>query len=106
MRASGITITALLLAWEGGVTAHPAEPGFTGCLKDPQTGHFHCHGQGTPEAKANDERPGEARTVWFPNCTAARRAGYAPMRRGEPGYRIELDRDGDGVACEPYRNRR
>jgi hypothetical protein len=24
----------------------------------------------------------------------------APLHRGDPGYRAELDRDGDGVACE------
>lgn len=41
----------------------------------------------------------------YRNCDAARRAGVAPMRIGEPGYRASLDRDGDGVACEPYRGR-
>ncbi|WP_233503719.1 excalibur calcium-binding domain-containing protein [Sphingomonas psychrotolerans] len=25
------------------------------------------------------------------------------MRRGEPGYREDLDGDSDGLACEPYR---
>ena len=29
----------------------------------------------------------------------------APIRRGEPGYADHLDRDGDGIACEPYRGR-
>ncbi|MFC4594438.1 excalibur calcium-binding domain-containing protein [Sphingobium tyrosinilyticum] len=24
---------------------------------------------------------------------------------GQPGYGAHLDRDGDGVACEPYRGR-
>ena len=42
----------------------------------------------------------------FRNCDAARAAGAAPIRRGEPGYGPHLDRDGDGVACEPYRGRR
>jgi hypothetical protein len=27
----------------------------------------------------------------------------APLFEGEPGYRPELDRDGDGEACEPGR---
>ncbi|CUM35799.1 hypothetical protein BN2537_563 [Streptomyces venezuelae] len=27
-------------------------------------------------------------------------AGAAPLLLGQPGYRAELDRDGDGVACE------
>lgn len=38
--------------------------------------------------------------VWYANCTAARAAGAAPIRAGQPGYRAALDRDGDGVACE------
>ncbi|MBX3665391.1 MAG: excalibur calcium-binding domain-containing protein [Burkholderiales bacterium] len=42
----------------------------------------------------------------FRNCSEARAAGAAPIRRGEPGYAPHLDRDGDGVACEPYRGRR
>ncbi|WP_405671452.1 excalibur calcium-binding domain-containing protein [Streptomyces sp. NBC_01530] len=40
--------------------------------------------------------------VYYKNCDAARAAGAAPLHRGDPGYRAELDRDGDGVACEPY----
>ena len=43
---------------------------------------------------------------YYRNCDAARAAGAAPLRRGQPGYRAELDRDGDGVACEPYSGRR
>ena len=38
--------------------------------------------------------------VYYANCAAARAAGAAPLRRGKPGYRSSLDRDGDGVACE------
>lgn len=38
--------------------------------------------------------------VVFNDCEAARRAGPTPLKRGEPGYRAELDRDGDGLACE------
>ena len=41
----------------------------------------------------------------YPNCDAARAAGDAPIRIGEPGYGSHLDRDNDGVACEPYRGR-
>ena len=36
-------------------------------------------------------------------CNDARVAGTAPIYRGEPGYRPEMDGDNDGVACEPYR---
>ena len=43
--------------------------------------------------------------AYYRNCDEARAAGVAPLRYGEPGYRVNLDRDGDGVACEPYRGR-
>ncbi|MDX0070895.1 excalibur calcium-binding domain-containing protein [Sinorhizobium meliloti] len=53
-------------------------------------------------AQTNNERQAssEGGEVYFQNCTAARAAGAAPIRAGEPGYRRKLDRDGDGVACE------
>ena len=38
--------------------------------------------------------------VYYANCTAARTAGAAPVRAGQPGYGSHLDRDGDGVGCE------
>ncbi|NMM87965.1 nuclease [Rhodococcus sp. SRB_17] len=38
--------------------------------------------------------------AYFKNCTAAWDAGAAPLYRGNPGYRPELDRDSDGKACE------
>lgn len=43
--------------------------------------------------------------VFYRNCTEARAAGAAPLRRGQSGYRPQMDGDGDGVACEPYRGR-
>jgi hypothetical protein len=41
--------------------------------------------------------------AYFESCADAQEAGAAPLRRGQPGYRPGLDRDGDGVACEPER---
>lgn len=41
--------------------------------------------------------------VFYRNCAEARAAGAAPLRRGQPGYRPQMDGDGDGIACEPYR---
>ncbi|MBI1291987.1 hypothetical protein GC173_12215 [bacterium] len=49
------------------------------------------------------QSPSATRTTPFANCNAARAAGAAPVRRGEGGYGAHLDRDGDGVGCEPYR---
>ena len=43
---------------------------------------------------------GEPQSVFYPNCSAARAAGAAPLLRGQPGYAPKLDRDNDGVACE------
>ncbi|MGW6122977.1 excalibur calcium-binding domain-containing protein [Nocardia sp. NPDC055165] len=45
------------------------------------------------------EAPAPA-SAYYKNCAAARAAGAAPLRTGDPGYRSGLDRDGDGVACE------
>ncbi|HEY9565989.1 MAG TPA: excalibur calcium-binding domain-containing protein, partial [Nocardioides sp.] len=50
-----------------------------------------------PEPKTFAEVP---REVYYENCNAAREAGGAPVRSGEPGYGRHLDRDGDGVGCE------
>jgi len=44
--------------------------------------------------------------VYYRNCTEARAAGVAPLYRGQPGYRPQMDGDLDGIACEPYRGRR
>jgi hypothetical protein len=39
-------------------------------------------------------------STYYVNCDAARAAGAAPVRRGDPGYSRRLDRDGDGTGCE------
>lgn len=36
----------------------------------------------------------------FRSCAEARAAGYSNMREGQPGYSSNLDRDGDGLACD------
>lgn len=51
----------------------------------------------TPQTRATPAAPGN---VFYPNCTAVRAAGAAPIRRGTPGYSSRLDRDGDGIGCE------
>jgi len=48
------------------------------------------------------EFPGSKNFVYYPNCSFARAAGAAPIRQGQPGYRLALDADRDGIACEPY----
>ena len=54
------------------------------------------------EAPAQQVQQAPARSsVYYETCADARAAGAAPLHRGEPGYRPGLDKDGDGVACEP-----
>ena len=72
-----------------------------GCHHIRKTGDYHCHrgGSGSTQAKARTYGV-LGRGGAFRNCTAARAAGAAPVRRGDPGYGSHLDRDNDGVGCE------
>ena len=54
----------------------------------------------TPLAPAPAGTGAGGGAVWYENCDAARAAGAAPVRRGDPGYDDHLDGDGDGSACE------
>lgn len=38
----------------------------------------------------------------YANCDEAREYGHAPVYEGEAEYAPHLDRDGDGVGCEPW----
>ncbi|TCC49148.1 calcium-binding protein [Kribbella capetownensis] len=38
--------------------------------------------------------------VHYENCDEVRAAGKAPLHRGDPGYSRDLDRNGDGIACD------
>ena len=58
------------------------------------------------QAPAQPVQQAPARSsVYYETCADARAAGAAPLHRGEPGYRPGLDKDGDGVACEPKKKR-
>jgi len=52
----------------------------------------------TPAAQA--PTAATPRNAYYPNCAAARAAGAAPLHRGQPGYREQMDGDGNGIACE------
>jgi len=61
-----------------------------------------------PETRARAIAPDRSAApsgTFFRNCKEAWAAGDAPIYRGQPGYRPEMDGDGDGIACEPYRGR-
>jgi Excalibur calcium-binding domain len=85
--------------------AHPGGLNAEGCHNNRKTGEYHCH-RGAPAPSASRRSfVGGGGSGAFPNCAAARAAGAAPIMAGRPGYGPHLDRDGDGVACEPYRGR-
>ena len=82
-------------------SAHPGGLAADGCHNDRKNGGRHCHrppgGSGPPAERPQRLSGGGAS---YANCSAARAAGAAPVRRGDPGYARHLDRDGDGVGCE------
>lgn len=51
----------------------------------------------TPDVERVGDEP------FYRRCSDAVATGAAPLRRDKPGYRDALDRDGDGIACEPLR---
>jgi Excalibur calcium-binding domain len=55
---------------------------------------------GIAAAPIANATPTNTDDIYYPNCSAARKAGAAPIYRGQPGYLPVLDRDGDGIACE------
>lgn len=85
-------------------TAHPGGLAADGCHNDRKNGGRHCHrGSGAASAErpaANRPRRLSGGVTSYPNCAAARAAGAAPVRAGDPGYARHLDRDGDGIGCE------
>lgn len=117
MRRLALPLACLALLSLGDASAHGDGLNKDGCHNNRKTGDYHCHrGSASSAPRQNyapqrqyqpqqfspgDSRPSEA----YPNCTAARAAGAAPVHPDEPGYGPHLDRDNDGVGCEPYRGR-
>ncbi|MEV0602846.1 excalibur calcium-binding domain-containing protein [Streptomyces sp. NPDC050315] len=84
--ADGV-ITGASIRDVGGST--PEEPGVT----PEETGVTPEESGSVPE----DSGP----SPYYDVCADARDADAAPIHSGEPGYADHLDRDSDGVACEP-----
>lgn len=59
--------------------------------------------QGSPAGSGMPAQKRANTLTYYSGCNAVRAAGAAPLYRGQPGYRPEMDGDGDGVACEPVR---
>ena len=54
----------------------------------------------TESDQTEQEQSGGSSGAYYASCKEARAAGAAPLYLGESGYRAELDRDHDGIACE------
>lgn len=96
-----LTASAMAAAHGGGLNAE-------GCHNNRKTGDYHCH-RGAPVRASSADAPATSAVApvgrTFRNCAEARAAGAAPVHAGEPGYGPHLDRDGDGIGCEPWRGR-
>lgn len=54
-----------------------------------------------PIMEAADEQVDTS--VYYSGCREVRALGRDPLYYNQPGYRPEMDGDGDGIACEPHR---
>ncbi len=88
--------------------APPAQPAPAALIQQP-TAPMPEPVQAAPDPEPVEYRPAPVYTpppqrftqrVYYRNCSAARAAGAAPVRIGDPGYAPHLDRDNDGVGCE------
>ena len=102
MRMLGIA-ASLALAMNVPITqaaAHGGGLNSEGCHNNRKTGGYHCHRGPAAKASSALRAVSSSSTREFANCSQARAAGAAPVRRGDPGYGSHLDRDNDGVGCE------
>ena len=98
----GAIAALFVLAPASAARAHGGGLNSDRCHTNRKTGDYHCPGAPTWQVEIVENGFGfvEAGTAPFRNCKAARAAGAAPVRLGEPGYGPHLDRDGDGIGCE------
>ena len=104
MRVAKIALLAAIIAVPAAAVAHPGGLNSEGCHNDRKNGGYHCHQAGSGARGATQNRPPQGLREnsgrAYVNCSAARAAGAAPVRRGDPGYGPHLDRDNDGIGCE------
>lgn len=115
MQFIAASLIAIAVCSAGPVLAHGGGLDKHGCHHDRKRGGYHCHGGASAPASRAIPDPYDVspsrlapsrftpnpNSGVFANCSEARAAGAAPVRRGDPGYGPHLDRDGDGVGCEP-----
>jgi hypothetical protein len=98
-----LAVASILILLSSPILAHGGRTAADGCHNDRQNGGRHCHGGGSSSSSSSSRTYGlvsRSSGGAYANCSAARAAGAAPVRRGESGYGSHLDRDGDGVGCE------
>lgn len=104
MRKSLMVAVAMAAFASVPIVAHPGGLNAEGCHNNRKTGDYHCHrnarlASAPTRSQALGAVSPSGRSA-FRNCSAARAAGAAPVKRGDPGYGAHLDRDNDGVGCE------
>ncbi|WP_286277127.1 GmrSD restriction endonuclease domain-containing protein [Naasia aerilata] len=77
----------------------PDQPAYRSSLGEP-VGTPTPQPTASPTAAVGLVATDTASSVYYANCSAAYAAGVSGIQRDAPGYRGELDRDDDGVACE------
>ena len=100
MKSMALCFALLWLALPPAASAHGGGLNADGCHNNRKTGDYHCHRAAPPVQPSAQAIQPVAGSVHYRNCSEARAAGAAPVRRGDPGYGSHLDRDGDGVGCE------
>lgn len=103
MRAVLILVAALMLGATGGYawTILSSPPAAQPKLPKARMIAIAPSPEELPE-EADKEWTAEADdSVYYAGCNDVRAAGKAPLLAGQPGYRSEMDGNGDGVACEP-----
>lgn len=97
---------AVATLWPVVAAAHGGGLDANRCHTNRKTGDYHCHRAPSAVSARREQSPARSSssessgTGAYCNCTEARAAGAAPVRRVEAGYRSHLDRDVDGVGCE------
>ena len=109
-RGFGFATVGLLVLASGAAAAHGGGLNADGCHNNRKTRDYHCHRKPAASAPAATLAPRQraqadaaangGAVVHYRNCSEARAAGAAPVRRGDPGYGSHLDRDNDGSGCE------
>ena len=93
-----LALGLLVSIWPASIAvAHGGGLAADGCHNDRQNGGRHCHRAPSQPVQAPQRAYGG--NVYYPNCSAARAAGAAPIMAGQPGYGRRRDRDGGGKGC-------